>query len=74
MHVMRPRCAKRVSAAIEAAEIPPRGSDQSRKAIRVKIPLGSFNACQSARGARTWRHVRPGQDKTRGPLEKSGRE
>ena len=28
------------------AQIPPRGSDQSRKAIRVQIPSGSFNACQ----------------------------
>ena len=27
-------------------QIPPRGSDQSRKAIRVKVPSGSFNACQ----------------------------
>jgi hypothetical protein len=28
------------------AQIPPRGSDQSRKAIRVQVPSGSFNACQ----------------------------
>ena len=28
------------------AQIPPRGSDHSRKAIRVKFPSGSFNACQ----------------------------
>jgi hypothetical protein len=27
-------------------QIPPRGSDQSRKAIRVKVPSGSFNASQ----------------------------
>ncbi len=55
------------------APIPPRGSDHSRKAIRVQVPSGSFNACQR----RELAHgdmVRPGQDKTRGPLEKSGRE
>jgi hypothetical protein len=28
------------------AQIPPWGSDQSRKAIRVQVPSGSFNACQ----------------------------
>jgi len=27
-------------------QIPPRGSDHSHKAIRVKVPSGSFNACQ----------------------------
>ena len=30
----------------EIVQIPPRGSDQSRKAFRVKVPSGSFNACQ----------------------------
>jgi hypothetical protein len=44
-HLVRPRCAKRVSPD-ESGQIPPRGSDQSRKAIRVKVPSGSFNACQ----------------------------
>jgi hypothetical protein len=28
------------------AQIPPRGSDHSRKANRVKVPSGSFNARQ----------------------------
>ena len=28
------------------AQIPPRGSDHSRKATRVQVPSGSFNACQ----------------------------
>jgi hypothetical protein len=34
------------------AQIPPRGSDHSRKAIRVKFPSGSFNACQRRELAR----------------------
>lgn len=30
----------------DGVQIPPRGSDQSRKAIRVQVPSGSFNARQ----------------------------
>ena len=36
----------------DGVQIPPRGSDQSRKAIRVQVPSGSFNACQRREFAR----------------------
>lgn len=31
---------------VEGVKIPQRGPDQSRKAIRVQVPSGSFNACR----------------------------